>query len=287
MKQRIRVVAMMREGDKFLVLKRAMGRAEGEEKYELLNGKIGFGEQPEESMGRLAFEVFGHRPKGVELADVVTFMGLQGASQVGNLYVVYRLSIGEVVKITTDKYSAFRWVNETELMDLKLDEASRTILTIEWSRQSDSSRDGAGRVGLRNWTGASAKVYVDGGSRGNPGPSGVGYYIVGENGEEIKRGGEFIGFASSRVAEYYAIKEGVEQAIELGLRRVRFMSDSLMAVNQLNGVYSVKNKDLIPIYNDVLKLLEQIENYSFEHVVRGQNREADAEVNKIIKWHVE
>jgi len=286
MKQRIRVVALVRREGEFLFLRRAMGRMEGEGKYELPSGKIGFGEQPEEAMGRAMFEVFGERPSEVKLVDVVTFTGLEGASQIGNLYVVYEVGLGDTVKITTDKYSAYKWMRETEMGDMVMEEASRTIILIEQHGRARTAAD-VEQIRSRNLTGASATVYVDGGSRGNPGPSGVGYYIVGENGEELRRGGEFMGFATSRIAEMYAMKEGVEQAIDLGLRRVRFISDNLMVVNQLNGVYVVKNKDLMPIYNDVLKLLEQIESYSFEHVTRGQNREADAEVNKVINWHTE
>ena len=131
-----------------------------------------------------------------------------------------------------------------------------------------------------------ATVYVDGGSRGNPGPAGIGYYIVGENGEVLKRGGEFIGFATSRVAEYYALKEGIEQAIELGLKSVKFVGDNLMMINQMNGIYKIKNRDLLPIYADIRKLLaENFEAISFVHVKRELNREADIEVNRAIDRH--
>ena len=91
-----------------------------------------------------------------------------------------------------------------------------------------------------------------------------------------------MGMSNSRLAEYYALKEGLEQAIELGLRRVNFMSDSLMMVNQLNGVYQVKNMDLMQVYSDVLGLLSKLDSYSFTHIPREQNKEADAEVNRVI-----
>ncbi len=91
-----------------------------------------------------------------------------------------------------------------------------------------------------------------------------------------------MGFSSSRLAEYYGLKEGIEQAIELGLKHVDFRSDSLMLVNQMNGIYKVKNADLMQVHNDVLKLLEKLDSYSFMHVPRSQNVEADAEVNKIL-----
>ena len=87
------------------------------------------------------------------------------------------------------------------------------------------------------------------------------------------------------MAEYYALKEGIEQAIGLGLKKVNFRSDSLMLVNQMNGVYPVKNKDLIQVHSDVLQLLGGLDSYSFAHVPREQNREADAEANKAMDAH--
>ena len=76
----------------------------------------------------------------------------------------------------------------------------------------------------------------------------MGYYIVDEDGNILRTGGEFIGFSSSRLAEYYGLKEGIQQAIDLGLKRVKFVSDSLMLVNQMNGVYKVKNRDLMTVH---------------------------------------
>ena len=131
-----------------------------------------------------------------------------------------------------------------------------------------------------------ATVYIDGASRGNPGPAGVGYYIVSEDGQVLKRGGEFIGFASSRIAEYYALKEGIEQAIKLGLKSVRFVGDNLMMINQMNGIYKIKNRDLLPIYQDVQKLVkDNFEAVSFTHVKRELNQEADREAGEAIDRH--
>ena len=132
-----------------------------------------------------------------------------------------------------------------------------------------------------------ATVYVDGCSRGNPGPAGAGYYIVDAEGRELKRGGAYLGFATSRVAEYYAMKEGVRQAQELGLKSVRFVGDNLMMINQLNGVYAVKNLDLVPIYNDIRRLVGGFEAVSFMQVSRGQNVQADAEANRAVDRHFE
>ncbi len=287
MKQRIRVTAICRKGDEILLLKRAGGRVEGVvNNFELPTGKIIFGEQPEEAMARVLYENLGMRATSLRLTDVVTFTDLGNSSEQGNLFIVFEAKLEDVsVKITTDRYAAYKWVKSTEANAVMLAEESMMVLQITATKAGTLATkivtvdDEAKQVLPAS---DFATIYTDGGSRGNPGPSGLGYYIIGPDGKELKRGGEFLGFSTSRLAEYYGLKEGLEQAIELGLKRVHFKSDSLMMVNQMNGVYKVKNPDLMQIHGDVLKLLSNLEAYSFTHVPRELNEEADAEVNKII-----
>ena len=278
MKQRIRVVGIVRKGEEVLLLKRAGGRAEITARYELPTGKINFGEQPEEAMARIIYDYLGERAESIRLLDVITFIDLKGSSRLANLYIAYEVGFeGDSVKITTERYSAYRWTEEIKIGSMTLDEASLSVLEIIAGRQKNVVKNIDYRGGVNV-----ATIYVDGGSRGNPGPSGVGYYIVAADGTELKRGGEFLGFSTSRMAEYYGLKEGVEQALELGLRSARFMSDSLMLVNQMNGVYAVKNQDLLSVYNDIWVLLNKLDSYSFEYISRTRNAEADREVNRAI-----
>ena len=267
-------------------MKRAGGRVEGLSNFELPTGKIVFGEQPDEAMARIVYEYTGVQAASLKLSDVVTFTDLRNSSGQGNLYVVYEVQLqNEDVKITSERYLSYLWASSEKYTELELDEASNMVLRITNSKLEQGTLAGR-ELGEadKNETAAqdSAIIYTDGGSRGNPGPSSLGYYIIDKNGREIKRGGEFLGFSSSRLAEYYGLKEGIEQAIELGLKHVDFRSDSLMLVNQMNGIYKVKNTDLMQVHNDVLKLLEKLDSYSFMHVPRSQNVEADAEVNKIL-----
>ena len=282
MKQRIRVVSIIRDKDgAILLMKKSRGRLEDPVLWELPTGKISFGEQPEEAMTRTLSEYLKVSVSAIRLKDTITFLALVGASQLSNLYIVYEVELQNDVKITpTDRYTAFKYIKTADTSGLKLDDASLSVLDIEEGK-------GRGEKSLYRGVANGATVYVDGGSRGNPGPSGIGYYIVGEDGRELKRGGEFIGFATSRVAEYYALKEGCEQAIELGLKSVRFVSDNLMMVNQMNGVYKVKNNDLLPMYRDIQKLLENFDACAFVHVNRELNKEADEEVNLAIDRHFE
>ena len=287
MKQRIRVSAICKKGGDILLLKRAGGRIDGAEiDFELPTGKIIFGEQPEEAMARVLYEHTGVKTASLQLMDVVTFTSLEGSSQLGSLYIIYEVKIDDdsAVKITSERYSAYKWTPLTETSNYPLDEATMMVLQIT-STKGVEVHSKMRRIGDSEPVMPAsdfATIYTDGGSRGNPGPSGIGYYIVGADGREIKRGGEFLGMSNSRLAEYYGLKEGLEQAIELGLKRVNFMSDSLMMVNQLNGVYQVKNLDLMQVYSDVLGLLSKLDSYSFTHVPREQNKEADAEVNRVI-----
>lgn len=280
------MTAICKRGNEVLFLKRAGGRVEGLSNFELPTGKIVFGEQPDEAMARIVYEYTGVQAASLKLSDVVTFTDLRNSSGQGNLYVVYEVQLqNEDVKITSERYLSYLWASSEKYTELELDEASNMVLRITNSKLEQGTLAGR-ELGEtdKNETAAqdSAIIYTDGGSRGNPGPSSLGYYIIDKNGREIKRGGEFLGFSSSRLAEYYGLKEGIEQAIELGLKHVDFRSDSLMLVNQMNGIYKVKNADLMQVHNDVLKLLEKLDSYSFMHVPRSQNVEADAEVNKVL-----
>ena len=279
MKQRIRVAGLVRKKDELLLMKKRYGRlVDSVPVWELPTGKIAFGEQPEEAMGRVLYERVGIRAQSIALKDAVTFIALEGASRLGNLYIIYDIELQNDQKIEPgDRYSAYKFVRKDGYSGLNLDEASLTILNLE---QRSSNKPYEYRETVNG-----ATVYVDGCSRGNPGPSGIGYRVVDAYGRVLAEGGEFVGFATSRVAEYYAMREGIERAISLGLKNVRFVSDNLMMVNQLNGVYKIKNSDLMPIYDDIKTMLYKIESCAFVHVKREHNREADALANEAVDRH--
>ena len=279
MKQRIRTVALIQKEGELLLMKRRNNRLDMPVFWELPTGKIEFGEQPEEAMARIIYDYLGVQVKNVILKDVVTFLALEGSSQLANLYIIYTVELDAHAKISpSERYSAYKFIKREDVGQLRLDEASLAVLGFGDNRDDE----------VKNYRGTAngATVYIDGASRGNPGPAGIGYYIVGEDGRTIKKGGEFIGFATSRIAEYYALKTGIEQAIALGLKSVRFVGDNLMMINHMNGIYRIKNRDLLPIYEDIQKLLKNnFEAVSFLHVKRELNREADQEAGKAIDRH--
>ena len=276
MKQRIRVVGIIKNEQGILLFKRNRGRSEAPVFWEFPTGKIQFGEQPEEAMARSLTEYTGLVASAINLKDVITFLAPEGSSQLSNLYIIYELSIANEIKPTPrERYSAYKFIKDFANSNIRLHETTVSVLEIE-----------EGKLGSTNLSPRSTvngvTINVDGASRGNPGPSGIGYCIHDENGQIIERGGEFIGFASSRMAEYYAMRKGIERALELGLKTVRFVSDSLMVVNQLNGVFHIKNQDIIPIYQDIQAKLQNFDAVSFTHVARSQNAIADHEANSAI-----
>ena len=276
MKQRIRVVGLIKNENGVLVLKRNRGRSDTPVFWELPTGKIKFGEQPEEAMARSLTEYTGLNASSIKLKDVITFLAPDGASQLSNLYIVYELGISHADTIAPrDRYTAYKFIKDFVGSGIHLNEASTSVLEIEGDKVVP------GYTSSRS-TANGTTINVDGASRGNPGPSGIGYCIYDHTGKIIERNGEFIGFATSRMAEYYAMRKGIDRAIELGYKTVRFISDSLMVVNQLNGIFHIKNRDIIHIYNDIEQKLHNFDAVSFMHVPRSQNVVADSEANAAI-----
>ena len=127
-----------------------------------------------------------------------------------------------------------------------------------------------------------AILYVDGASRGNPGPSAVGLILYLPTGEEIFSAGKKIGRATNNVAEYRAVIEGMKLARELGARRITVRLDSELVMKQLTGVYRIKNPELESLAREVAGQSRRFSACSFEHVRREENREADRLANEAL-----
>ncbi len=277
MKQRIRVVGLISTQKGVLIFKRARGRTEVPVFWELPTGKIKFGEQPEEAMARSLSEYTGLTADSLKLKDVITFLAPEGASEISNLYIIYDIKINNLEKPNPkNRYNGYKYIKELTNMGIGLNETSISVLEIE------KNLIGSEHANLSRSTANSIIINVDGASRGNPGPSGIGYCIHDIDGRIVEKGGEFIGFATSRMAEYYAMRKGIERATELGYKTARFISDSLMVVNQLNGVFRVKNQDIMQVYRDIQDKIKFFDAVSFIHVSRSQNAIADSEANEAI-----
>src|SRR5881275_1584739 len=89
-----------------------------------------------------------------------------------------------------------------------------------------------------------ARLFTDGGARGNPGPAAYGFVLEAENGAVLAAHGEAIGVATNNVAEYRALVAGLAKAAEVGVDELEVVSDSELLVKQMRGEYKVKNAAL-------------------------------------------
>jgi ribonuclease HI len=127
-----------------------------------------------------------------------------------------------------------------------------------------------------------AKLWTDGGARGNPGPAAYGYVLETEDGTLLAAHGEAIGQATNNVAEYRALVAGLEKAVELGVERVEVVSDSELLVKQMRGDYKVKNEALRELSQEAARLARQLRSVSYTAVRREHNELADRLVNEAL-----
>jgi probable phosphoglycerate mutase len=123
-------------------------------------------------------------------------------------------------------------------------------------------------------------VHVDGGSRGNPGPAGIGAVVQAPDGTVLAEIAEGIGRATNNVAEYKAMIAALERAGELGARRVTARADSKLVIEQLRGAWKVKHPDLQLLWAEARRLARGFERVTWQHVPRERNRAADALANQ-------
>ena len=128
-------------------------------------------------------------------------------------------------------------------------------------------------------------IFADGGSRGNPGPAASGSVVYDESGAVLREIGTFLGVATNNVAEWTALLDGLEAALELGATDVTVRMDSELVVKQIAGVYRVKHPGLQPLHAKAKVLLRRFASYEIGHVPRKQNAAADAVVNQVLDAH--
>jgi len=127
-----------------------------------------------------------------------------------------------------------------------------------------------------------AKLFTDGGSRGNPGPAAFAYVLEAEDGTVLDARGEAIGVATNNVAEYRALVAGLERAVEVGVSELEVVSDSELLVKQMRGEYKVKNAALRVLSFEAAQLKGQIGRVTYRAVRREDNELADRLVNEAL-----
>jgi ribonuclease HI len=127
-----------------------------------------------------------------------------------------------------------------------------------------------------------ARLFTDGGARGNPGPAAYGYVLEAEDGSVLAAHGEAIGTATNNVAEYKALLAGLEKALELGVDELEIVSDSELLVKQMRGEYKVRKPTLRELSTQAVELADELRSVTYTAVRREDNELADQLVNEAL-----
>lgn len=287
MNQRIAVRAIVRKDEKTLLLRRANGRSSILGKYELPGGRLRYDEQPEDALGRYLKEEAGLTVRTAQLFDVLTYID-HDDRDIQYIFILYLVNTtGERVTLSQN-YDHYLWKKMSDVQQDQLTESAKLLLGI--SQQEVQSVNDKGLIEnevTKTTNIAHVIVYSDGGSRGNPGPSASGFVIMNSEEHVIHEGGMYLGITTNNQAEYHGVRLGLEKALEMGARTVDFRMDSLLVVNQMNGVYKIKNRELWPINERIRELVKKFNKVTFSHVKREFNQLADGMVNKILNAHAD
>lgn len=287
MKQRVVVQAIIQNADRTLFLRRSQGRPTVVGKYELPGGTIDDNEQPDDSMHRHLKYDLGIMNATFNLKDVMSMTNRE-EGDIQHIFIVYAVDgVDPNFTFKTGRsYDKYEWIKMSEIQQSKLRDSALYLLNIDTSTMStDHTSDEliSGEV-KKTSKKSHVTIYSDGGSRGNPGPSAAAFVII-DSDIVVGQGGEYLGITTNNQAEYQGVRLGLERALELNIDHIEFRIDSMLVVNQLNGLYKIKNRELWPINERVQELLSQFDSVIFKHVPRELNTMADALVNKFLDDH--
>lgn len=287
MNQRIAVRAIVKQEDKVLLVRRANGRVTILGKFELPGGKISYGEQPEDALRRYLHDEVGLHIKTATLFDVVTYIDRDDRNiQYAVITYVVTLAEGHHDLRLSQNYDKYMWQSVSQVQRNILTDLTQLLLGIlQQETVTEKSIEKVVQLDVEKASDSDAIIYADGGSRGNPGPSASGYVIMNSRQEVLAQGGEYVGITTNNQAEYHGVRIGLEAALKLGLKKIDFRLDSMLVVNQMNGVYTIKNRELWPINERIHELVGQFERVTFRHVPRELNQLADGEVNRALDAH--
>jgi len=127
-----------------------------------------------------------------------------------------------------------------------------------------------------------ARLFTDGGARGNPGPAAYGFVLEADDGTVLAAEGRAIGVATNNVAEYSGLVAGLRKALELHVPDVEVVSDSELLVKQMRGEYRVKNEALRALCVEASALARGLQSVEYRHVKRAHNELADRLVNEAL-----
>jgi ribonuclease HI len=127
-----------------------------------------------------------------------------------------------------------------------------------------------------------ARLFTDGGARGNPGPAAAAYVLEADDGSTLDARGRAIGVATNNVAEYAALIDGLRRAAELSVSELEVVSDSELMVKQMRGEYRVKNAALRELHEEATRAARSLHSVTYTAVRREHNELADRLVNEAL-----
>lgn len=288
MQQRIAVRAIVSDRQKTLLIRRASGRPTILGKYELPGGNLDYGEQPEDALQRHIQSELGVAIKAAQLYDVLTYID-HDDRDIQYVFILYLVGVdNHTTKFKlSQNYDHYLWKTMSSIHQETLTESTRLLLGI--SQQNIPAVKENVLIGSNVVKETSdvthVIIYSDGGSRGNPGPSASGFVIMNQYEHVLHEGGTYLGITTNNQAEYHGVRLGLEKALEMNMKTVDFRVDSMLVVNQLKGIYTIKNRELWPIHERIKELVMHFEKVTFTHVRREFNQLADGMVNKILNAH--
>lgn len=126
------------------------------------------------------------------------------------------------------------------------------------------------------------EIYIDGASKGNPGPAGIGVIIL-NAGQVIRNIAVYLGRATNNHAEYTALIHALQEALLLKAEKVVINTDSELVCRQINGLYKVKNAGIMALYLQAKRLMSAFKEVSVRHIPREQNKGADKLANQAVR----
>ena len=130
------------------------------------------------------------------------------------------------------------------------------------------------------------ELYIDGASRGNPGPASVGGVLVRKDSTVLKRFSKYIGETTNNVAEYLALIYGLHEALDAGCQSLHIKTDSELLARQINGQYKVRDLQLRLFHDLAQRIMERFKACTIAHIPRELNKEADRLAGEAVRTHV-
>jgi len=128
-------------------------------------------------------------------------------------------------------------------------------------------------------------INIDGASKGNPGPSGIGIIIFRDN-KLILNYGEFIGLQSNILSEYMALKRALQFAVKINDDEISIYTDSMTIIHQTKTKSKIRRRELKILFREIKNLELKFKSISYKYIPRYKNTSVDSVAKKAIDYHI-